>query len=483
MWFMLAPISVWETTSIARVECRQAASWIEAEVSGRVHEVPMVLGQTVRAGQVLVVLDSTAQGLELAVLQARRQALEGQLAILHEQVDAERLSMSALRNAGAAAVDEAGARLAGAEAHAQLTAEEIERIRRAYAAGQISELERLRLEAEADKARAARDAAELEQHRLHSQQGAEQERRQARLAQLKREAGELKGRVATTQAACDRLHYEIGRRSICAPVDGTIADMATLRAGTVVSERARLATIVPAEELRLVAEYLPSSAFGRIRAGQRARLRLDGFPWGQYGSLGARVAAVASEVRHGYVRVDLDLDDAASTPVTLQHGLTGTVEVEVERIPPATLMLRSLARLLAGSSALLALAGPSTTIQLSIRGYRLEVEVAADPVRRALGLMWRKQLPESQGMLFVHPRADRLSFWMRNTYVPLSIAFLDAQRRVINIEDLEPLDESGHSSAGPAWYALEVRRGWFEARGIIPGDLCEFTLPLGLSPR
>ncbi len=483
VWFLLVPISVWETTAMARLESRETAGWVEAEINGRVEKVDMVLGQRVSAGQVLVELDSRAQRLDLAVLQAQRGALLDQLAALREQVEVEREVGNALQSAEEMALEEAGARLEGAQAHAWLAADVIERNRRAFAAGQISDLDRLRLEADADIARAASQAAELAQHRLHSEQGANEERRQARLAQLEREIDKLEGRIDTAKAACDRLRYEIGLRRVCAPVAGTVANIAAVRAGTVIRERARLATIVPAEELCLVADYLPASALGRIRPGQRARLRLDGFPWGQYGSLRASVSGVASEIRHGYVRVELDLEVAASPPIQLQHGLSGTVEVEVERVPPTTLLLRFLTRMLGGGSTMPAISGPANTIPLAIHGYRLEVEVAADPVRRAIGMMGRKELPESQGMLFVFPRATQLSFWMRNTFVPLSIAFLDGEGRVLSMEDMEPLDKSSYSSVRPARYALEVRQGWFKARSIMPGDRCDFSLPLGLTAR
>jgi uncharacterized protein len=126
----------------------------------------------------------------------------------------------------------------------------------------------------------------------------------------------------------------------------------------------------------------------------------------------------------------------------------------------------------------------TTQINIVVRGYVLEVEVAADPERRERGLMFRQYLPDDGGMLFVFSAEEELSFWMRNTYLPLSIAFLDARGRILNIEEMEPLDENtAHVSAGPAHYALEVQRGWFAARGIAPGDYCEFSLPKTLIAR
>lgn len=116
-------------------------------------------------------------------------------------------------------------------------------------------------------------------------------------------------------------------------------------------------------------------------------------------------------------------------------------------------------------------------IGLSIREHMLRVELASTPEQRSQGLMFRENLPPDQGMLFVFADDRVRSFWMRNTPIPLSIAFLDADRRIINILDMEPFDETLHQSAAPARYALEVNQGWFAARGMQAGDLCAFELP------
>jgi membrane fusion protein (multidrug efflux system) len=115
----------------------------------------------------------------------------------------------------------------------------------------------------------------------------------------------------------------------------------------VVQEGEKLGAIVPLGRLRAVAQFPPSAALGRIRLGQRARVRLDGFPWAQYGSIPATVSRVAGEVRDGQVRVELSIAPAAASRVPLQHGLPGSVEVEVERLTPAALVLRTAGRLLA----------------------------------------------------------------------------------------------------------------------------------------
>jgi uncharacterized membrane protein (UPF0127 family) len=126
---------------------------------------------------------------------------------------------------------------------------------------------------------------------------------------------------------------------------------------------------------------------------------------------------------------------------------------------------------------------PPVIIAASVRSSPLELEVAADPEARDRGLMFRRTLPEGSGMLFVFPERQELSFWMRNTYLPLSIAFLDDDGRVVSIADMEPFDETSHKSEGPGRYAVEVPQGWFTAHGVGPGDVVGFSLPADVRPR
>lgn len=109
-------------------------------------------------------------------------------------------------------------------------------------------------------------------------------------------------------------------------------------------------------------------------------------------------------------------------------------------------------------------------IELTAGFHRIEAEVAADLPTRMQGLMMRKSMAANRGMLFVFPQADRHCMWMRNTLIPLSVAFLDEQGRIINIEDMKPQTENNHCAAAPARFALEMNRGWFTDKGIKPGQ-------------
>ena len=109
-------------------------------------------------------------------------------------------------------------------------------------------------------------------------------------------------------------------------------------------------------------------------------------------------------------------------------------------------------------------------IHLEIKNHKIVAEVAATDAARAKGLMHRFSLAPDHGMVFVFPAPQGIGMWMRNTYIPLSVAFIDAEGRILNIADMQPKDETVHSSAGLALYALEMRQGWFRERGLGPGE-------------
>jgi uncharacterized membrane protein (UPF0127 family) len=108
-------------------------------------------------------------------------------------------------------------------------------------------------------------------------------------------------------------------------------------------------------------------------------------------------------------------------------------------------------------------------LELSAGMHRIEAEVAATPESRQTGMMLRTSMPSHRGMLFVFPEPSKHCMWMRNTLVPLSVAFLDEKGQILNIEDMQPRTEDNHCSAKPARYALEMNLGWFRTRGVGAG--------------
>lgn len=126
-----------------------------------------------------------------------------------------------------------------------------------------------------------------------------------------------------------------------------------------------------------------------------------------------------------------------------------------------------------GAAACAALAQPAPqhlrAIELTAGIRLIRAEVAVTPEQRALGLMFRRDLGDNDGMLFVFEQPARQCFWMRNTPTPLSIAFIADDGTIVNLADMAPQTEQDHCSARPVRYALEMNQGWFASRGIKPG--------------
>ena len=109
-------------------------------------------------------------------------------------------------------------------------------------------------------------------------------------------------------------------------------------------------------------------------------------------------------------------------------------------------------------------------VELSIKSAKLKAEIANDGDTRTVGLMNRFSLKPDHGMIFVFAKSEPLAFWMKNTFVPLSIAYIDSNSMIVSIVDMKPHDESPRPSGAPAMFALEMKQGWFKERGIVAGD-------------
>jgi uncharacterized protein len=108
-------------------------------------------------------------------------------------------------------------------------------------------------------------------------------------------------------------------------------------------------------------------------------------------------------------------------------------------------------------------------IALAIGGHVVNVEVVATAEGRERGLMFREKLGENDGMLFVFDQVGYHGMWMKNTLIPLSVAFIDDKGKILNIEEMLPHSEITHRAAGPVRYALEMNAKWFKKRSLEPG--------------
>ena len=141
----------------------------------------------------------------------------------------------------------------------------------------------------------------------------------------------------------------------------------------------------------------------------------------------------------------------------------------------ALTLLRPLLVLILAAAALATTAARAQMpeITLTIAGHKLTAEVAATDPERMQGLMHRRMMPEHRGMVFVFTQVSRHAMWMENTFIPLSVAFIDSDGIITNIEDMKPHTRDTHPAVKPVRYALEMNLGWFAKRGIKPGAKIE----------
>ena len=112
---------------------------------------------------------------------------------------------------------------------------------------------------------------------------------------------------------------------------------------------------------------------------------------------------------------------------------------------------------------------PLPIVPLQTGLYVIQAEVAQSFNHQAMGLMFREKMADNTGMIFLWEESSKRCMWMRNTLLPLSVAFLDAHGKILNIEDMQPKTEDSHCSKGDAKYALEMNQGWFKKKRIAPG--------------
>jgi multidrug resistance efflux pump len=347
-WFFRARVAVYAVSQSADLEVDRAAHPVESQSSGRVVASTLALDREVKAGEVLVELDADMQKLQLMEERTRLGSLAPQIQSLEDQIAAEERASAQEQQTAAVASDEARARFREADAAASLAESEAQRLNQMYSSGILAKADFERAQANAAERRAAADSLKLAVSKLEQQRLTDTEDRRAHFEGLKSEVNRLRGTEATSQASIARLEDEVDRRLIRAPIDGRLGEVAGVRMGSVVRDGDKLAAVVPTGILRIVASFQPADALGRIQPGQPARLRLDGFPWTEYGSVNATVTRVGSEVRDGRIRVELAVKPDSSSHIPMQHGLPGTVQVEVERISPASLVLRVVGRGLGG---------------------------------------------------------------------------------------------------------------------------------------
>ena len=347
-WFFFARLPVYVVSDSARLEVNQAVHPIQSPVAGQIRTIHLTLGADVAQGDVLIDLDAEAQRLQLQEEQTRLDTLAPQLERISGELVAQKQGRrEAVEGAGSAG-EEARARLREAEAAASQAREELTRAEKLHESGLVPEIEFLRTRSDFERRQALSATLRLDIDRQRSEQRASDSEQAVRAERLEREQAVLRGQLATEKAIVERLTHERDQRRVRAPIDGRVGEIAEVHAGEFVRAGDRLAAIVPSGQLKAIAYFPPSTALGRIRQGQAAHLRLDGFPWIQYGSIAALVSNVASEMRDGRIRVELRLTPDPASRIPFQHGMPGSVEIEVASASPAVLVMRTTGQWLAG---------------------------------------------------------------------------------------------------------------------------------------
>jgi membrane fusion protein (multidrug efflux system) len=210
---------------------------------------------------------------------------------------------------------------------------------RLLAGGLLAEADAAAVREESNARQARWEAARIAGRRAAKAREVSAAEARSRRAALAAECVRLAGALSRAERRMDNLEHEIRRRRVIAPVSGILGELGNVHVGTVVAQGAPLGVLVPDDTLRIVAD-VPGEMLAKVRPGQRARFRFEGFPALAQGSASAIVTSVGSETRGG--RVEVVLAPQGNTPIALplQHGVRGTVDIEIERVTPAVLLLR-----------------------------------------------------------------------------------------------------------------------------------------------
>lgn len=340
IWSALARVPVYEISNNARIESGASTHPVQAAVDGPITSLRLTLGDIVSAGQPLIELDAAPTQRRLEEKQRRLEALERQQRALETRVAALRAEREVVRTAEKVSLAEARERVTGTQAELRAAEDVAQRRRALDGQGLVARSEVEQAESEASRLGAASRESQLATARVEAEARGRERRHEAELDAAVADLAELAADLADARAAVLELQHQYESRVIRAPITGRVGETANLKVGQFVRAGETLASVVSDGVPHVVAEFVATGALGRVHPGQQAYMRLDAYPWQEYGLLAATVRSVSEEPRAGMVRVELDPIVASAPQLPLRHGLSGTVEIDVERISPAALVLR-----------------------------------------------------------------------------------------------------------------------------------------------
>lgn len=345
IWFLFVTISIYEVSGSARLQVETATHSISNSIAGVIVTNNMRLGSKIRKGEVLVQLSNDKERLRLKEELTHLQTIPPQIQALEKQIYNYRLAANKTQKADEIEIAKAKSNLKEAKTAAEFLDESWKRLESIKMSGQISpiEIKQARRLAESEQASAKTKAAELKH--ISVNMTANRHERQANLHSLQQKLAALLGEQEKSRATIERINQQMKNSIIRATVNGEIGEVNSHQIGTYIQPGTVLGRIIPSGKLKVVADFEPSRVLGRVVPGQQGRMRLHGYPWAQYGSIDVKVARIASEIRDGRIRVEFH-PISQHNKLPMQHGLLGAVEVEVEKITPAVLVLRTSGQML-----------------------------------------------------------------------------------------------------------------------------------------
>jgi len=349
IWAVVAEVPIVKVSSQARIEPHNAVYRIEPPSAGRVVRSVMNLDEEVKEGDILIEFDTRAERLELEQSKATVAALEQELGVIRQQIANKETETSATGKVDEVAIKEAIEREAEIAPRHKL-AQERAQLALKSPTGSISELEKLERATDVDALGFAKTAQSLAITRLKREQYVKGQTLTAQMLGLKREELRTTGQMRELKVQIQKLEYQIEKKHYRAPASGRLVDVAELGAGAFIADGQRVGTIVANDADVRVRARFPKEDVGMIQPGQTAQLKLDGYPWTIYGTVPARVTRVGTEPGQqatpeaipNTVRVELDIEVPSDPRIQIRHGMTATVEVEIARVSPVALLMRSI---------------------------------------------------------------------------------------------------------------------------------------------
>ncbi|MFZ5890026.1 MAG: HlyD family secretion protein [Myxococcota bacterium] len=340
-WLTFAQIPVFSGSTRGRLEVATTTHRAATPSAGRVTLFSVKLGDDVKAQQVLLELDDSVERRRLNEALANVSALDLRLSAARVERRAAEQVRAWQAKAFDAAVAQSRAALAEVSNDLVFRREQADRAERLQREALMSASDALLQAQGLSKTLSQVTSAEagLTRERLNGQHA--DQIQVAKIAEVERQIADLEALRVTAVASVGTAEAELSKKVVRAPIAGRVGSVASIQVGDVLDEGAVVASVVPNDPLRIVAEFEPSLAVGRIRTGQTARVRLAGFSLVEFARFDASVTQVASEAQGGTIRVELGIASLLADP-RVQHGLPAMVEVCVDKATPWQLVLRAL---------------------------------------------------------------------------------------------------------------------------------------------